>query len=111
MTAKRQFGRWPKFCKSKKSIKRKKSIKACTASVQPVPSRRPSITGSSTGRSKRLVNCNKGNTMSNLTASIPHQLTRAEAKRRIQDQVGTLRSQHGRSEEHTSELQSRFGIS
>ena len=35
------------------------------------------------------------NTMPNLTASIPHQLTRAEAKRRIQDQVGTLRRQHG----------------
>ena len=33
--------------------------------------------------------------MSNLTASVPHQLTRAEAKRRIQDQVGTLRYQHG----------------
>ena|ERR1043166_8397470 len=33
--------------------------------------------------------------MSNLTASIPHQLTRAGAKRRIQDQVGTLRHQHG----------------
>jgi putative polyhydroxyalkanoate system protein len=33
--------------------------------------------------------------MPNLTASIPHQLTRAEAKRRIQDHVGTLREQHG----------------
>ena len=33
--------------------------------------------------------------MPNLTASIPHQLTRIEAKRRIQDQVGTLRGQHG----------------
>ena len=35
------------------------------------------------------------NTMPNLTASIPHQLTRAEAKRRIQDQIGMLRQQHG----------------
>src|SRR5436190_2955305 len=35
------------------------------------------------------------NNMPNLTASIPHQLTRADAKRRIQDQVGTLRQQHG----------------
>jgi hypothetical protein len=33
--------------------------------------------------------------MPNLTASIPHQLTRAEAKGRIQDQVGTLRQQKG----------------
>ena len=32
--------------------------------------------------------------MPNLTASIPHQLTRAEAKRRIQDQIGVLRQQH-----------------
>lgn len=33
--------------------------------------------------------------MPNLTASIPHQLTRAEAKRRIQDQIGVLRRQQG----------------
>ena len=33
--------------------------------------------------------------MPNMTASIPHQLTRAEAKRRIQDQLGTLRQQQG----------------
>jgi hypothetical protein len=33
--------------------------------------------------------------MPNLTASIPHRLSRAEAKRRIQEQVGTLRSQPG----------------
>jgi putative polyhydroxyalkanoate system protein len=33
--------------------------------------------------------------MPNLTATIPHRLTRADAKRRIQDQVGTLRQQHG----------------
>ena len=32
--------------------------------------------------------------MQNLTASIPHRLTRAEAKQRILEQVGTLRSQH-----------------
>ena len=31
--------------------------------------------------------------MSHLTASIPHQLTRAEAKRRIQDEVTKLRQQ------------------
>jgi len=30
-----------------------------------------------------------------MTASIPHQLTRAEAKRRIQDQVGELREHPG----------------
>ena len=33
--------------------------------------------------------------MSNLTASVPHSLTRAEAKRRIQGQIGTLGHQHG----------------
>jgi putative polyhydroxyalkanoate system protein len=33
--------------------------------------------------------------MPNLTASIPHQLTRAEAKRRIQNQIGVLRQQQG----------------
>jgi hypothetical protein len=33
--------------------------------------------------------------MPNLTASVPHQLTRAEAKRRIQQQIGLLRQQHG----------------
>jgi putative polyhydroxyalkanoate system protein len=33
--------------------------------------------------------------MPNLTASIPHQLTRAEAKRRIQEHLGVLRHQHG----------------
>jgi putative polyhydroxyalkanoate system protein len=33
--------------------------------------------------------------MPNLTASIPHQLPRAEVKRRIQDELGKLRQQHG----------------
>ena len=33
--------------------------------------------------------------MQNLTASIPHQMTRAEVKRRIQEQVGQLRQQSG----------------
>jgi putative polyhydroxyalkanoate system protein len=33
--------------------------------------------------------------MPNLTISIPHQLSRAEAKRRIQEQVAQLRQQHG----------------
>ena len=33
--------------------------------------------------------------MPNLTVSIPHQLGRAEAKRRIQEQIGVLRTQHG----------------
>jgi len=33
--------------------------------------------------------------MPNLTASIPHQLSRAEVKRRIQEQVSTLRQQKG----------------
>ena len=33
--------------------------------------------------------------MPNLTASIPHQLTRDEAKRRIQEQIGRMRHQHG----------------
>src|SRR5688572_15630536 len=32
--------------------------------------------------------------MPNLTASIPHELGRAEAKRRIQTHIGTLRQQH-----------------
>src|ERR1700723_2345724 len=35
------------------------------------------------------------NVMPNLTASIPHQMARVDAKRRIQDQVGMLRQQHG----------------
>lgn len=33
--------------------------------------------------------------MQDLTASVPHRLTRAEAKRRIQDQVQLLRQQQG----------------
>src|SRR5688572_7964630 len=33
--------------------------------------------------------------MPNLTASIPHQLGRAEAKRRIQEQLGLVRQQSG----------------
>jgi len=33
--------------------------------------------------------------MPDLTATIPHQLTRAEAKRRIQEQLGAMRQQHG----------------
>lgn len=33
--------------------------------------------------------------MPNLTVAIPHQLGRAEAKRRIQDQIGVLRTQAG----------------
>jgi len=33
--------------------------------------------------------------MHNLTASIPHQLTREEAKRRIRERVDILRMQHG----------------
>jgi len=33
--------------------------------------------------------------MPDMTASIPHQLTRAEAKRRIQEHVGIVRQQHG----------------
>jgi hypothetical protein len=33
--------------------------------------------------------------MPNLTASIPHQLGREEAKRRIQEQIGAMRTQHG----------------
>ena len=33
--------------------------------------------------------------MPNLTLSIPHQLTRAEVKRRIQDQIAHLQQQHG----------------
>lgn len=32
--------------------------------------------------------------MPDLTASIPHQLGRVEAKRRIQEQLGVLRQQH-----------------
>jgi len=33
--------------------------------------------------------------MHDLTATIPHQLSRAEAKRRIQEQVGIVRHEHG----------------
>jgi putative polyhydroxyalkanoate system protein len=33
--------------------------------------------------------------MPNLTINIPHQLGRAEAKRRIQEQIQQLRQQHG----------------
>lgn len=33
--------------------------------------------------------------MADLTASIPHQLTRTEAKRRIQEQIGVARQQYG----------------
>ncbi len=33
--------------------------------------------------------------MPDMTATIPHQLTRAEAKRRIQEQVGVVRTQYG----------------
>ena len=33
--------------------------------------------------------------MQNLTASVPHRLGRAEAKRRIQDGLGQLRRQYG----------------
>ncbi len=33
--------------------------------------------------------------MSNLTVTIPHKLTRGEAKRRIQEQIAGLRRQHG----------------
>lgn len=33
--------------------------------------------------------------MPDMTATIPHQLTRAEAKRRIQDQMGVMRQQYG----------------
>lgn len=33
--------------------------------------------------------------MQDLTATIPHRLTRAEVKRRIQDQVGAVRQQYG----------------
>jgi putative polyhydroxyalkanoate system protein len=44
---------------------------------------------------KLVANGRETPQMPNLTASIPHQLTRAEAKRRIQEQVGTLRRQHG----------------
>src|SRR4051794_26508273 len=33
--------------------------------------------------------------MQDLTATIPHQLTRAEAKRRVHEQVGGIRQQHG----------------
>ena len=33
--------------------------------------------------------------MPDMTASIPHQLTRAEAKRRIQEHVGIVRQQYG----------------
>jgi hypothetical protein len=33
--------------------------------------------------------------MPNLVASIPHQLGRVEAKRRIQEHIGSLRNQHG----------------
>jgi putative polyhydroxyalkanoate system protein len=32
--------------------------------------------------------------MSNLTVNIPHQLTREEARRRIQDEIDQLRRQH-----------------
>jgi hypothetical protein len=32
--------------------------------------------------------------MPDLTASVPHQLTRAEAKRRIQERIGAVRQQH-----------------
>jgi hypothetical protein len=35
------------------------------------------------------------NTMPDLTAQIPHQLTRAEAKRRLQDELKRLRQQTG----------------
>lgn len=33
--------------------------------------------------------------MSDLTASIPHQLSRSQAKQRIQDQIELLRQRHG----------------
>ncbi|HYV37001.1 MAG TPA: polyhydroxyalkanoic acid system family protein [Gemmataceae bacterium] len=33
--------------------------------------------------------------MPDMTATIPHQLTRAEAKRRIQEHVNVIRQQHG----------------
>ena len=41
--------------------------------------------------------------MPDLTASIPHQLTRAEAKRRIQDQIAALRLRHGSMVRHLQE--------
>ena len=33
--------------------------------------------------------------MPNITASIPHQLTRAQAKQRVQDQIAIMRQRHG----------------
>lgn len=33
--------------------------------------------------------------MANLTVSIPHQLTRAEAKRKVEEYLGQLRTQYG----------------
>jgi hypothetical protein len=41
--------------------------------------------------------------MPNLTASIPHQLGRAEAKRRIQEEVGNLRTHQGALVTHVEE--------
>ncbi|HWY88624.1 MAG TPA: polyhydroxyalkanoic acid system family protein [Gemmataceae bacterium] len=41
--------------------------------------------------------------MPNLTASIPHQLGRAEAKRRIQTEVGNLRTHQGALFTHIGE--------
>jgi hypothetical protein len=42
-------------------------------------------------------------TMPDLTASIPHQLGRAEAKRRIQGEIGNLRSHQGALVTHIGE--------
>ncbi len=41
--------------------------------------------------------------MPEMTLSIPHQLTRAEAKRRIQDKIGQLRQRHGAMVTHVHE--------
>ncbi len=41
--------------------------------------------------------------MPNMTLSIPHQLTRHEAKRRIQDEIAKLRHRHGSVVSHLHE--------
>jgi putative polyhydroxyalkanoate system protein len=43
------------------------------------------------GQLARIETC----TMQKLTASIPHRLTREEARRRIQGEIAKLRQQHG----------------
>src|SRR5262249_19439346 len=46
------------------------------------------------GEEPRAADIRRRTTMPELTATIPHQLGRAEAKRRIQHQIGNLRNEY-----------------